>query len=274
MSDECASNRRRRRAIGRRSCCSSAHSSCRLLGFWRFPPFRGIDEFDHAYRASSVAHGHWRSEGVPAENGRGYVIVASRSVVDAAYLECHALRYTGPDNCSAIQDNGDGTVTVASAAARYHPLFYWLIGTPSMYFDGATALYVMRAVSALMCAAIVGASAFVLGLWIRTKWPIYALLASMTPVLVYSTSIVAPNGIEMVSGILLWVTLLGLSRRDLALSTERTLVDVYPAKRLHLGHGSHPWPTLALSDLGNHIFRLRKRSDLNSLVVGTHDWSP
>ena len=136
------------------------------------PPFRGIDEFDHAYRASSVAHGHWIPDRIAAENGRGDVIAASRSIVEAAYAECNALPYTGSDNCSAIEDRGDGTVTVASAAARYHPLFYWLIGKPSMNFEGATALYVMRGVSAVMCAAFLGAAAFVLGLWSRTTWPI------------------------------------------------------------------------------------------------------
>lgn len=188
------------------------------------PPFRGSDEFDHAYRAAAVAHGEWMPEPKPAANGRGDLVTVPRSIVTAAGPQCSALGYTGPDNCNPVSDEGDGMVTVASAAARYHPAFYWAVGTPAKLFDGANALYAMRIVGAIICAGMVTFAARNVLIWSRTRWPLAAVLASLTPVLVYSTAVAAPNGIEMASALALWGALLGLGRLSVSPSVERALL--------------------------------------------------
>lgn len=188
------------------------------------PPFRGIDEFDHAYRAAAVAHGEWMPELRPAAHGRGDLVTVPRSIVAAAQAQCSALEYTGQDNCNPVSDEGDGMVTVASAAARYHPVFYWVIGTPARMFDGATALLAMRFVGAFLCAGMVTFAARNVLLWSSSRWPLRAILASLTPVLVYSTAVAAPNGFEMTAALALWASLLGLTKEHLSLATERALL--------------------------------------------------
>lgn len=188
------------------------------------PPFRGIDEFDHAYRAAAVARGEWVAQPASAASGRGQLVTVPRSIVDAATPECETYDYTGPADCRPVLDLGDGLVTVDSSAAAYNPVFYWLVGSPSRIFSGDSALYVMRIMTALLCSAFLALAGWATSLWARSRWPLVGLLVAMSPVAIYSTSIVAPNGLEMVAAIVTWMSLLGLVRRDLDAATQRALI--------------------------------------------------
>lgn len=193
---------------------------------WTFavPAFRGIDEFDHAYLADSVAHGNWSPSAEPTENGRGYIVEVRSSIVKAASRMCEFYEYTGPDNCQPVAHLSDGRVTVASAAAGYHPAFYWIIGKPALLAEGSAAILVMRAVSALLCSAMLTLSAHLLALWARSSWPLILMLTTLTPVLIYSTSLAAPNGLEMVSGVATWAGLLGLAQPTESVIAQRRLL--------------------------------------------------
>ena len=175
------------------------------------PAFRGMDEHDHAFRASSVAQGHWLPDYQKPEDGRGDLIPVRKDIVLAAQPVCQSLDYTLRDNCVAVRDLGNGQVLVASASARYNPVFYWVVGTAAKPFQGTTALYVMRLVAGLMCAALLGAAASLVSRWRATLWPALGLVAVVTPIVTYSAMVAAPNGLELTSALLLWVALLGLS---------------------------------------------------------------
>src|SRR5689334_13456598 len=113
---------------------------CLLMQFaWviALPPFRGTDEFDHAYRAAEVAGGEWLSDRPMAEHGRGHLVAVPRSIVTAAHPICASYAYTGVDNCTPVRTLDDGRVLVASAASAYNPLFYWVVGIAAKPFEGA-----------------------------------------------------------------------------------------------------------------------------------------
>lgn len=190
------------------------------------PPFRGSDEFDHAYRAAAVAHGQWIASDRPVLAGRGDYVEAPASLVAAATKVCGAYRYTGPDNCRAARTLPDGFVEVASAAARYNPAFYWVVGTMSSAFGGTARLYALRVAAALLCALLVGAAGYAVAIGTRTSWPFLGLAVAGTPVLVYSTSLGAPNGVEMCSGLVLWAAVVGLRARWLTWRQEQTLLGL------------------------------------------------
>lgn len=176
------------------------------------PPYRGIDEFDHVYRAASVAEGYWGPGVGTSRAGRGNLVPVPQKIVTAGSEICRSYAYTGRDNCRPVTDWDDELVTVASAASRYNPAFYWLIGTPSRLAQGAEAVYVMRVVASLACALLVGLAAWATALWSRTRWPLAALALTLTPVVVYSLAVPAPNGIEMAGALCVWCSLIGLSR--------------------------------------------------------------
>lgn len=171
------------------------------------PPYRAIDEFDHVYRSAGVATGQWRLT-EEATNGRGLVVDVPADIVEGASAQCASLPYTGPDNCFPIRQLPGGRVAVATAAGDHHPAFYFVTGTVARPFEAAAADYAMRIVSAFISALGVGFAAYCLALCRAGPWTKFGLLGALTPVLIYTTIIPAPNSWEIVSGLCLWTTLL------------------------------------------------------------------
>jgi Predicted membrane protein (DUF2142) len=188
------------------------------------PAFRGLDEFDHVYRAASVARGEWLPSGVPAAHGRGELVIVPRDIVAAAGPECRARSYTGHDNCAPVADEPGDSVRVATAASRYEPVYYWVVGTAARWAHGTSADYVMRIVSALLCALFTGLAAWAVSRWARTRWPLCAVVGSLTPVVVYSSIVVAPNALEIAAATSTWVALAGLAADGVEPRTERWLL--------------------------------------------------
>ncbi|MBS43221.1 MAG: hypothetical protein CMH83_08695 [Nocardioides sp.] len=176
------------------------------------PPFRGADEFDHAYRAAAVARGEWVASD-PVADGRGVLVTVPQDIVDAATAQCSSLPYTGPDNCTPAAEEGDGLVRVGSGAGTYYPGFYFLVGTVARPFDGAVALYVMRLATAVL-ASILLLGAATAACRTRSRWPRVGLILAVTPMVTYSSSIVAPNGVEMCAALAVWCALLALARSE------------------------------------------------------------
>ncbi|HWU33478.1 MAG TPA: hypothetical protein VN108_11420, partial [Marmoricola sp.] len=74
------------------------------------PAYGQMDEIDHAYRAASVAQGHWTDHGSPTPEGRGYPIRVPLAMVTTAHSACARLKYMKPGNCSPLSPtdrNGD-----------------------------------------------------------------------------------------------------------------------------------------------------------------------
>lgn len=175
------------------------------------PAFRGIDEFDHVYKAEAVAHGMWTHEG-QAGDDRGYLVAVPSDVVAAAAPRCRDYSYTKRDDCRAVAHVGHGLVLVSSGAATYNPAYYFVVGNLARPFHGASADFAMRAVTALMTSLLLAAAAAVTSAWARTGWPLLALFVATTPVLAYSGALASPNGVGYAAGCLLWGSLLGLRR--------------------------------------------------------------
>ena len=189
------------------------------------PPYRGMDEFDHVYRAEAVAAGHWLPlVQDPAHQGRGDLVRVSAATVRAAYPICHSYSYIQEIDCLPARTYADGTVLVASGAARYNPAYYWVLGTPTRWFGPVTALYLMRGLDALVCSLLVALAAWCLTRWSRTAWPLLGLALTCTPMAMYSGSTPAPNGPEMFAGVAVWAALLGLARVDAGTPAARSLL--------------------------------------------------
>lgn len=174
------------------------------------PPFRASDEFDHAFRAASVAEGNWRAT-EPVADGRGLAVLVPPDLVRAARDQCEELGYTGSGNCRGVVQ-ANGSVAVASGAATYNPAYYWVVGTVGEVASGTASLYAMRIASALICLSLMGTAGAIL-LWQRPgRWERLGLVVALTPVFVFSASVAAPNGPEMCAGLLLWASVLALGR--------------------------------------------------------------
>jgi hypothetical protein len=91
-----------------------------------------------------------------ATRGTGAIVRAEPDIVEAARAECERLDYTGNAECVG-QPRGD-YVEIASGAGRYHPVFYAVVGLPTLALDGVAALYGMRLVALLLCLLVLAAA--------------------------------------------------------------------------------------------------------------------
>lgn len=176
------------------------------------PPATGIDEFDHVYRTSSVALGHWKpgSHEVASSLARGAMLPVRADVAEAAGPACAELPYTKPFNCRPYKDLGNGVVEIATGTDYYNPLYYGVVGTLARPWRGNAAIDAMRIATLAACTLMFGLALFLTTAWARTRWPTVLLLASCLPTTVYSSSIATPNGVQMVSGTLVWAALVSL----------------------------------------------------------------
>lgn len=184
-----------------------------MQGAWilTMPAFRGIDEFDHVYKAAAVARGQWTApDGAP--HGRGGIVTIPASIVHAASRVCQSYSYVGHDNCFPIGAVQRGQAEVATAAGSYNPSYYMIVGNLARPFGGAGADYAMRIATALICAFLIAWAAAVIARSATTVWPLITLAIGLTPVLVYSTAIAAPNGVTYASAVLVWASVTGLVR--------------------------------------------------------------
>ena len=192
------------------------------------PPFRGMDEFDHAFRAAGVASGQWRLD-TPAEGGRGLLVEVPEELVQASEGQCADLPYIETSTCDGDgPGERPGTVVATTSAANYLPAYYWVVGTAGEPFSGSESLLAMRVASAALCALVLALAGWCLTQWIRGPWALVGLLAGLSPTLLYTTTVVAPNGLEMAAGVLVWAALLGVARTRAPsadqLRTERRLL--------------------------------------------------
>jgi hypothetical protein len=181
-----------------------------VVWFLVIPPFLNYDEFDHAYRASAVAHGQIVAPPSAATRGTGALVAADRSIVEAAGPECTGLPYTTEEDCSPGVALPGGLTQVPSGAGRYSPVYYLLTGWATLTAHGTAALVAARAVSAALCLVVLGVAVLLARRWRASESGMIGLVLACSPMLLYSLAILAPNGLEMAAGLLAVASLVAL----------------------------------------------------------------
>ncbi len=179
-----------------------------LVWLVALPPFRGMDEFEHVFKAVGTARGQVVVIPTDAARGTGAWFTIPGDVVAAARFECRSLPYTTPSTCTGTT-TAEGT-RVASAAGRYHPAYYAAVGLVARPFHGEATLYAMRLASIALCLLLLGLALGAVGRWARTPWPALLVLASCTPTVLYSSVVAAPNGAEMAAALAFAAACVGL----------------------------------------------------------------
>lgn len=169
------------------------------------PMLRGADEIEHVKKASGVSVGTFLSPAVPVEAD---IVAVQRDV-------CHML-YEGFDlaACEPVRDASTGTdersptALMQTTAARYNPVWYLVVAPASWVLEGAATVWGIRAIGAIISALLITWA--VMLNWERT--PDHrsqtGLMLCLTPAVIYSSTVAAPNGVHLASALLLWVAML------------------------------------------------------------------
>jgi hypothetical protein len=135
--------------------------------------------------------------------------------VPAGYAEaagiaaCTAFQPEVTAECVEPLPEGGGTGSVETYAGQYPPLYYALVGWPSLLDDGDAGVYGMRLVSALLGSAFLLAG--VAALPRRSGWAGLAVATAVSPMVLFLAATVNPNGLEVSAAAAFWCALLGLS---------------------------------------------------------------
>ncbi|MEJ5254334.1 MAG: DUF2142 domain-containing protein [Acidimicrobiales bacterium] len=185
------------------------------------PLLVGPDEPAHAGKAAAVVRGEltWVARqditGTDAANPTRSEITLR---VPRAYAEldyaCIALPPLQPASCMTAIPRRTDTVEVINSAGAYPPVFYALVGWPSLILPPSKAIYAMRLTNVALCAALV-ASALVAGRRADLSGTtIVGIAAALTPMAIFLMAVVNPNALEVVAALGTLVAALEVVRAD------------------------------------------------------------
>ena len=178
------------------------------------------DEPSHAIRAAAVVRGEV-SAGPWKENttmGRADV---PRYVANMHDRTCYVFRSKVTPACETpLRGDPKQLVTTGSSAAVNSPVYYAIVGIPTLVLNGDAALYGMRMVNVLLCAAVLALMIMQLATLERSRWAVVGALVAITPMVLFLSGSINPNAVEAASAGALFAALVALLR---APGSERML---------------------------------------------------
>jgi len=184
------------------------------------PIFAVPDEPTQVIKAAAVARG----ELVGTLASGPYTAVQVPAGVVGTRYTCFVFQRSVPASCDPPLSGSSRVVTATTYAGRYPPLYYALVGWPTLLVEGDLAIYLMRGISALL-AALFLAGAFRSAASSRSsRLLVVALAAVVTPYVLYFSGSVNPSGLEMPAAICAWTTGLVLVGEPDRLADKRLIV--------------------------------------------------
>lgn len=161
------------------------------------PVSSGPDESGHIMKAAASVRGMWTGAPTPHLGDSLFRLPANIGDVGGA-LTCYVGRPDITAACSPTLDSlGSKVVDVTSGAASYNPLYYLIVGWPSLIISGEASVMAMRLMSGLLNSFFVGLLFYVAFQLPRARSLPAWIAIALTPMAVYLTGVLNPNGVEI-----------------------------------------------------------------------------
>jgi len=129
---------------------------------------------------------------------------------------CYQFHSGTPAGCAPHLRSSSRIVTVSSYVGRYLPLYYAVVGLPTLVMHSESVIYFMRLLSALISALLLSLALSIAVIWCRTTMMMEAIALAMTPLAIFLAGVVNPNGFEIAAAICAWTSGLALVRNGTA----------------------------------------------------------
>ncbi|MFN8050854.1 MAG: DUF2142 domain-containing protein [Acidimicrobiales bacterium] len=177
------------------------------------------DEPAHATKAAAIWDGWWRGTRVvyPKAPGDDAAPVTFRVRTTESYASankifmCYALQPAVTADCAPKLSSSDRMVRIETSAGSYPPLYYALVGWPSKLVSANVGLYLMRLVSAALCAAMFTLGYAALRRVTSSAVAAIAVIVAATPEVLFLAGSVNPNSLEIAAAFAMWGTALALA---------------------------------------------------------------
>lgn len=165
------------------------------------PYWSDIDSNSHIPKAYAVAHGDiFRLTPAPAKDGLGTSTIVQYPTGFARSLHrslCYVRRPAANASCGQAPTDDYVPISVPTQAGRYNPLYYFVVGFPSLFLRPDLALYAMRLISAAFVSLLLAWAVAAARLTRRPGISLAALALTVTPELAYLGGCVNPNTVEI-----------------------------------------------------------------------------
>ncbi|WP_022884966.1 DUF2142 domain-containing protein [Glaciibacter superstes] len=170
------------------------------------------DEPSHAIRAVAVAHGDFTGHPDP-ETPWQIAVTVPADVAHTHELTCFAFKPDVTADCQTpVAGDPEAPTSATTSAGINSPVYYAIVGGPSLFLSGNAALYGMRFVNAIVCAALLALTFMSLRQLPHSRWAVLAAAVSVTPMVLFLGGSINPNGMEIAATSALFATLLATFR--------------------------------------------------------------
>jgi hypothetical protein len=176
-----------------------------LLWAFATPLGAAPDEPTQIVKAAAVVRAEFIGQPAPGQPKAVTEVTVPASFADDARLAtCFAGRPTVPAGCAPHLSSASTPTEVGTYVGRYPPLYYLLVGVPTLLWRGSGAVLAMRALSALWSAALLGLAVAIAAVWSRSRLLVLGLAVAVTPLVIFLTAVVNPSGLEIAAAVATW----------------------------------------------------------------------
>jgi hypothetical protein len=188
------------------------------------PIASGPDEPAHFVKAASVVRGQL----VGPQGVYGNEVEVPQYVQYTNAQTCFVFHPEVAADCANEAPGDPGAIVTGSTTAGYNnPVYYALVGWPSLVFHDEVGLYAMRIVSALLASGILALSFLLIATWKRRTIPVLGLVVAMTPMVIYVNGLVNPSSFEIAGTLTAFVAMLTIVTQPVdRLLRERAVILV------------------------------------------------
>lgn len=178
-------------------------------------PLMGVpDEPAHVVKAAAVVRGELTGREMPDGGAFQHVTVPA----GIAYFDtfgCFAQHKDITPACvQPLAGDPKQLVDARTSAGNYNPVYYAVVGLPSLLTSSPAAVYGMRLVSAVLSCLFLASAFSALSRLRRRKWAMVATAVSVTPMVLFLNGAVNPNSLEYATAAALLANLLLLLERS------------------------------------------------------------
>lgn len=102
------------------------------------------------------------------------------------------------------------TVQSTTTAGQYNPVYYMLVGWPSLIFHNSAGVFAIRFLSGILSSFFLALAVAMVSTWRKRALPLAALLMAITPMVLFLNGVVNPNSLEIAGTLATFVGMMSL----------------------------------------------------------------
>lgn len=178
-----------------------------LTGSWALatPMWAAPDEPAHVFRAVSVVHGDLLPAATTTQKLGAFPVKVPADLVESAgKASCFEFHGEVPASCAAATQPDNRMVEAEDPAARYHPVYYALVGWPSLFLSNNSVVFGMRLVSAALVSLLIASGLQSAAEHPRSRLMLTGSFVALTPMVLFLGGTVQPSAVEIAGGFAVW----------------------------------------------------------------------